>query len=302
MNGWLREHGHALRDALSRFLRALLPGLLNLVVIGVALSLPLGLYVVLKNLAVFSHQAAAEPQLTLFLALDAESSDAQAIGTRLKGHPAVGRFQYVPKDRALEELKKTAGLTGVIEELGRNPLPDAFVVTGRPDEADALEALRAEATGWPKVEHAQLDTVWARQVEAALRAGRVAVAILATLLGAALMAITFNTIRLQILDRREEIEVSKLIGATNGFIRRPFLYFGGLQGLLGGLLAWGLVLVAVDLLERELGVATSLFSPAGGLRRLDGIDVGVLLAAAVGLGWLGAWLSVTFHLRRFDPT
>jgi hypothetical protein len=172
----------------------------------------------------------------------------------LSTHAAIGRYQFVAKAMALEDLKKAAGLSGIVEELGRNPLPDAFVVTGRPDGAEALEALRSEAAKWPGVDHAQLDTLWARQVEAVIRGGRMVVVILGTLLGVALVAITFNTIRLQILGRREEIEVSKLIGATNAFIRRPFLYLGTLQGLIGACIAWGLVMFAVGVLEHELGI------------------------------------------------
>jgi len=298
---WLREHALALRDAFRRLGGQVLAAFLNLLVIGIALSLPVAMYVVLGNVSAFSRQAAAEPQLTLFLQPDAESTVARAVEGRLKGQPAVGRYQFVPKASALEELKKAAGLSDVIEELGRNPLPDAFVVTGRPDGAEALEALRANAAKWPGVDHAQLDTLWARQVEAVLRGGRMAVAILGTLLGVALVAITFNTIRLQILGRQEEIEVSKLIGATNAFIRRPFLYLGALQGLLGACIAWSLVTFAVGLLEQELGVAASLIAQDGVLRRLDLLDTIVLGGLATGLGWFGAWLSVTLHLRRFDP-
>lgn len=301
MKVWLREHGLALRDALVRLGRQFVATILNLLVIGIALSLPLALYVVLENVSAFSQHAAAEPQLTLFLKTDAASTDARDVEARLKGHRAVARVQFVTKERALANLEKSAGLAGVVAELGTNPLPDAFVITGHADDADALEALREEAARWPSVEHAQLDTVWARQVEAALRAGRATVAALGLLLGVALVAITFNTIRLQILNRREEIEVSKLIGATNGFIRRPFLYLGALQGLMGGGIAWGLVFAAVNALERELGVAVSLVSPAGHLATLGALETAILAALATTLGWLGAWLSVSLHLRRFEP-
>jgi cell division transport system permease protein len=301
MTRLLREHALALQDALRRLGGQFVAAFLNLLVIGIALSLPLAMYVVLGNVSAFSRQAAAEPQLTLFLQPDADASAAPGVESRLKNHPAIGRYQFVAKANALEELKKAAGLSGIVEELGRNPLPDAFVVTGRPDGAEALEALRAEAAKWPGVDHAQLDTLWARQVEAVIRGGRMVVVILGTLLGVALVAITFNTIRLQILGRREEIEVSKLIGATNAFIRRPFLYLGTLQGLIGACIAWGLVMFAVGALERELGVAASLIAQDGVLRRLDLRDSVALAALAGGLGWFGAWLSVTLHLRRFDP-
>jgi len=302
MRRLVREHALAFKDALRRLGGQFVVAFLNVLVIGIALSLPLAMYVVLGNVSAFSRQAAAEPQLTLFLQPDADAAAARSIESRLKGHAAIGRYQFVAKAMALEDLKKAAGLSGIVEELGRNPLPDAFVVTGRPDGAEALEALRSEAAKWPGVDHAQLDTLWARQVEAVIRGGRMAVVILGTLLGVALVAITFNTIRLQILGRREEIEVSKLIGATNAFIRRPFLYLGTLQGLIGACIAWGLVMFAVGVLEHELGVAASLIAQDGVLRRLDLADTIALAILAGGLGWFGAWLSVTLHLRRFEPT
>lgn len=301
MKIWLRDHGLAVRDAGSRLGRQTIATILNLIVMGVALSLPVGLYATVKNLSGLIRGSTPEAQLTLFLKVDATEADVASVGARLKGHAAVGRVQFVAKDKALEDLKRSTGMSSVVEDLGRNPLPDAYVVTGRPEGADALQALQTDATGWPGVETAQMDSVWAKQIEAALRAGRASVAILAIILGAALVAVTFNTIRLQILNRREEIEISKLIGATNAFIRRPFLYFGALQGLLGALVAWGLVSVAAHLLERELGVAVSLLSPESTLQRLDPREILALIGIATALGWLGAWISVTFHLRRLDP-
>lgn len=301
MKVWLRDHGLAVRDAGGRLGRQAIATLLNLIVMGVALSLPVGLYVTVKNLSGLVRGGAPEAQLTLFLKVDAQAPDVSAIGARLQQHPAVGRVQFVPKDKALDDLKRATGMTSVVEDLGRNPLPDAYVVTGRPDGADALQALQTDAAGWPGVDVAQMDSVWAKQIEAALRAGRASVGILAIILGVALVAVTFNTIRLQILARREEIEVSKLIGATNAFIRRPFLYFGALQGLLGAVVAWGLAEVAAHILERELGVAVSLISPTSALQRLDVREVLALGGIATALGWLGAWISVTFHLRQLDP-
>ena len=184
----------------------------------------------------------------------------------------------------------------MVDNLEHNPLPDAFVVTARANRAQTLERLRDEAQNWPKVAHVQVDSDWARKLEAALRLGRTAVAILGALLAAALVAVTFNTIRLQILTRREEIEVSKLIGATNPFIRRPFLWFGTLQGLAGGLLAWIIVALAVYLLNRDIAALGALYSASFSLTGLSPRDAASLLATASLLGWLGAWLSATRHL------
>ena len=133
------------------------------------------------------------------------------------------------------------------------------------------------------------------------KVARLAVGLLTTLFAFALVAVTFNTIRLQILTRREEIEVSKLIGATDGFIRRPFLYFGALQGLAGGIAAWAIVWVGVQLLNGALAELAVLYDARFALKHLGSGDSLSLLVFAAGLGWFGAWLSVSQHLARIEP-
>ena len=298
MRSWFAQHGFALRDALGRFGHQLVLAVFNVVVIGVAVSLPLSLYVAVKNLGAVTGQLDAEPQLTLFMTPDATAEEAEAVGARLARHAAVGTHRFVPKAQALDGLKRNAGMAEIIDNLGRNPLPDAWIVGGRGGDPAALEALRREAASWPKVDHAQLDTAWARKLDTAVRVGRSVTLLVAGLLAVALAAVTFNTIRLQILTRREEIEVSKLIGATDGFIRRPFLYFGLLQGAAGGLAACGLVWGALAALEAQVGPALLALAPEGGLMGLQAEETATVLAAAAGLGWLGAWLSVTQHLWR----
>ena len=192
-------------------------------------------------------------------------------------------------------------MSDVLAELEGNPLPDAFVVTASSGDPSALEELRKDVAAWPEVDHVQLDSDWARKLDAALRIGQLLVLLLGIMLAIALIAITFNTIRLQILTRRDEIEVSKLIGATNPFIRRPFLYFGSVQGLAGGAGAWLVVTVAVEVLNLGLAELAGLY---GTNLRLQGLGLGqsaALLAAAGALGWLGAWLSVSRHLSQIEP-
>lgn len=298
---WLFAHLDAFRDSARRLLEQPLATLLNVAVFGIALALPSGFYVGLDNVARFSRQLTSEPQLSLFLTVDASRSDVSAIEDRLRRHDFVGDFRFVDRSNALEELSRASGMSDVLSELDENPLPHAFIVAGETADPDLLEALRSEALTWPKVEHVQLDSAWARKLDAALRIGRLLVALLSVLLSIALVAVTFNTIRLQILTRRDEIEVSKLIGATNLFIRRPFLYLGGMQGLLGGGAAWLIVAIAVRLLNRELAAFGDLFglSPRLGLMSLH--QTGALLAISGLLGWLGAWMSVSRHLWKMDP-
>ncbi len=298
---WLLSHFDTLRDSVVRLAGQPLAALLNISVFGVALCLPAGFYVGLESLEGFSRQLSSEPQVSLFLALDASRDDALEIERRLQRHPAVGRFEFVPRERALERLKRSAGLGDLIVELKDNPLPDAFVITARERGAAALEQLGSEASTWPKVERAQMDSDWARKLDAILGLGRLLVGLLGALLSLALVAIMFNTIRLQILTRSDEIEVSKLIGATNPFIRRPFLYFGALQGLAGGVAAWLLVAAGVQIVNWGLAEVAALYGSGLRIAGMSWPDTAVLLGSAGALGWLGAWLSVSRHLWQIEP-
>ncbi len=298
---WLLVHLDTLRESLARLGRQPLASALNVIVIGIALSLPAGFYLGLNNLQTFSRQLSSDPQVSIFMAIDAGAAEVAAVEQRLKSNPEIGRVEFISRDQALARLKRSAGLSDVLANLGRNPLPDAFVVTARSNDPAVLEALHDQARKWPKVEHVQLDAEWARRLDAALNVGRMLVTLLAVLLAVALVAVTFNTIRLQILTRRDEIEVSKLIGATNPFIRRPFLYFGALQGLAGGFAAWAIVALAVLVLNIQLADLSGLYGTPFKLEWPGGDDTLILLCFSAGLGWLGAWLSVSRHLLIIEP-
>lgn len=298
---WLLTHFDTLRETLLRLARQPVATALNVVVIGIALSLPTGFYLALDNLQTFSRQLSSDPQVSIFMVLDARDEDIASVRRRLDGHADVGRVEFVSREQALNRLKRSAGLADVVNELGQNPLPDAFVVTAKRNDPALLERLRDQALKWPKVEHVQLDAEWARRLDAVLAVGRLAVVLLGALLAVALVAVTFNTIRLQILTRRDEIEVSKLIGATNPFIRRPFLYFGALQGLAGGLAAWVITVISVVLLNGQLADLAALYGVGFQLEPLSAGDSGVLLTFSTMLGWLGAWLSVSRHLWQIEP-
>ncbi|MCC7486540.1 MAG: ABC transporter permease [Burkholderiales bacterium] len=300
MSAWLRHHYESLTGSLARLARAPLATLFGVAVTGIAIALPAGLHLVVANLQASARALAPEPRISVFLALAAGAADTARVGERLKGHPGVRAYRFVSRDEALAELKASTGLTDVIESLERNPLPDAYIVEPRDASAAALAALRDEATRWPGVAHVQLDSEWAQRLEAGLKAGRLAVAILAALFGFALIAITFNTIRLQLLTRRDEIEVARLIGASAAFIRRPLLYFGALQGLAGGALAWAMLWGAVKALNGGLGELSALYGARIELIPLSPRDTALLLGVATALGWLGSWLSVARHLSRVD--
>jgi cell division transport system permease protein len=302
MNSWLAQHLQVLLSTLRRQFSNPGAGLLNVLVIGIALSLPAGAYVLLQNVQDLAARVIGTPQISLFMDMNSGKDDIARIEKQLKQNDAeIVRSEFVPRDRALEMLRQTTGLADVIGGLAQNPLPDAFVVYPKNSDPQSLESLRNEFSQWPKVEHVQLDSAWARKLEALLKFGKTAILILALLLSFALVAVTFNTIRLQILTQRDEIEVARLIGATNTFIRRPFLYFGALQGLLGGLSAWLIVAGGILALNGSLVEVSQQYASGFVLQQLSMQDGLSLLMFSAYLGWLGAWLSVAQHLWRIEP-
>jgi len=290
MKAWLRQH----RQAFARGLRRI--GLLNALVIGIALALPAGGYALLESVRAVAGRVTVQPQISVFL--DAKRADSNALAATIKRDPRVSRLRFVPREQALKELAAVQGLPELVAVLGRNPLPDAFVVTAA-DES--IEPLAADLAKLPGVAHVQADALWARRLATLTRLARIALWLLAGLLGAALIAVTFNTIRLQILTQREEIEVSKLIGATDAFIRRPFHYAGLLQGLAGGALALVLVAATLALLNREVRTLADSYGSDFRFALLGAADAGAFLLFAALLGWLGAHLSVSRHLKAIEP-
>jgi cell division transport system permease protein len=301
MKAWLWHHFDAFGRTITRLARTPVSTLLSIGVIGIALALPVGLYVGLVNVQNLTRSLAADPELSVFLDLDAAPADVKRIEARIRSHPEVRGSRFVPRDQALKELKANSGLADVVDSLPQNPLPDAFVVSPRERGAQPMEKLRDEMRGWPKVSHVQLDAAWAQRLEAGLKLARLAIWLLAALLAFALVTVTFNTIRLQILTRREEIEVSKLIGATDAYIRRPFLYFGALQGAGGAAVAWLVVWGSIVYLNGALGEVSRLYGTRFELLALEPADTLSLLAFSAGLGWLGSWLSVNQHLAGIEP-
>lgn len=300
MKNWLVQHIRALIFTLSRILATPMSSALNILVIGIAISLPAGMYVLLQNIQGLSDQIAGTPQISIFLNMNTSRNDIEHIGNQLKQYETVDKVEFVSREQALEQLKQSTGLDDVIGGLASNPLPNAYIVYPKKIDAKTLESMRDEFQKIQEVDHVQLDSAWVRKLDAWLMVGRFAALILAVLLSFALIAVTFNTIRLQILTRRDEIEVSKLIGATNTFIRRPFLYSGLLYGLLGGVSAWLIVTISLLILNSSVSELALLYASHYTLRSPSTGDSLSLLCFSACLGWLGAWLSVAQHLRQIE--
>lgn len=300
MRTWLRHHRQAFALSLAKLLAHKPATLLNALVIGVALALPAGGYALLANLLSVTQRFAPQPQLSLFLRPEATRPEADAIAARLKADARIATVRFVSRDEALKGLRATEGLADVVAALGQNPLPDAFVIRARDPVPETLEALANDLRKVSGVADAQVDSAWARRLAAIAATGRIATGLLAGLLAVGLVAVTFNTIRLQILTHAEEIEVSRLIGATDGYIARPFYYLGLVQGVAGGLVALAILWLGLAVLN--LGVQ-DLADSYGSAFRLAFVSTGdslAMIAFAGLLGWLGSYLSVSIHLRQIS--
>jgi cell division transport system permease protein len=297
MSAWFSQHLRALGDALGKIAAQRAASLLNVLVIGIALSLPAGGYVLLGNLEGLATRFSLEPQLSIFLDPAAKPTDRDSLEKRLRSASGVGAVRFVPREEALAALKKTEGIAEVVGALSQNPLPDAFVVKLRVTEPDQVDALAAELRRQPGVGYVQADSAWARRLSALVGIGRAGIALLGALLATGMVAVTFNTIRLQVLTHREEIEVARLLGATDTFIRRPFFYLGALQGLAGGGLGLAILAGGVALLNRGVRLLSETYASNFELTLLGPADALAVVAFAALLGWLGAYLSVSIYLR-----
>lgn len=289
-----------MRAALAKLAAQRLASLLNALVIGVALALPAGGYAVLENLRGVASRFSLEPQVSVFLVPGSKPAAAEALATRLRADRRVASVRFVPKEEALKSLAQAEGFAEIVAALETNPLPDAFVLKLRDPDPSALEALAAQWRSLAGVAHVQADSAWARRIAALIEIARAGMLVLAGLLAAGLLGVTFNSIRLQILTQREEIDVSRLLGATDGYIQRPFYYLGTIQGLAGGLIALGAVAAGTALLNQGVRRFAATYGSNFELALFGPADAFALVAFAGLLGWLGANLSVSMYLHEMD--
>ena len=303
---WLREHRLALRSALARLRAA--PGsfVFNVLVIALALVLPLAGLTLLDNLRPVSRELAVEPEISVFLSTDATRERAQAMSDELyaaaKSAGLAVKVEFISREKALDGLKARAGLNKVVTALGTNPLPDAYVVRlasrGDATASKRFEQLADSYRRLAAVETVQLDAAWVRRLAALMQLAEIALWLLAAALAGVVLAVVFNTIRLQVITQTEEIAVARLLGATDSFVSRPFYYMGGLLGLCAGALALAGVLGALALLNTPVGELARLYGSSFRLAPLDTRSTALLLLASTGLGVTGALLSLWRALRR----
>lgn len=299
MKAWFEHNLHSLGLALQTLKDAPFASLFSILVIGIALSLPTGLYLALVNLDRMAGGAQTRPELSMFLKPGLDEDQGRQLARRLAERADIAKARFVTKADGLKRLHE-AGLSDLTAGLTENPLPDAIVITAAQTDPGAVERLAVELKSLSEIDRLIVDSDWARRLAALIDFGQELVLLLAALLGLALAAITGNTIRLQIYAAREEIEVSRLIGATDRFIRRPFLYFGALQGLLGGLAGWAIVSGGLQALESALERLAIAWGSQLTLHGLGLVESTILLASAALLGFIGAFLAVNHSLRTLQ--
>lgn len=300
---WLTRHLQSMFAALGRLLRRPLSTLLTTLVIAVALALPAGLWLVVKNARAATGDLATAVQVTAYMKVGTPLARADHLARQLRERPEVASVRVIPAEQALKEFREYSGFGSALDALTDNPLPHALVVQPRVEQRDGgtIEALRAFLTAAPDVDIVQADAEWARRLAALLDVLRTLFLAAAALLAVGVLAVIGNTIRLEIGARREEIEVTKLVGGSDAFVRRPFLYAGLFQGLFGGLLSLGLVALVIASVEAPIARLTALY---GGRFRLGGLsleEAGIVLLVGASLGLIGAWIGAARHLSRIEP-
>jgi cell division transport system permease protein len=305
MNIWFRQHRFALGAAFAQVRKA--PGsfLFNVLVVAVALALPFAGVTLLDNVRPLSQQLSVDPEISLFMKPDSSREQAQALDPQLRRILAGShaKVSFVPREQALDNLRAKSGLSDVLQTLGDNPLPDSYVMKLEGFASNGADAARVDTIadamrGLPGVDSVQVDSAWIKRLAALLNVLRLALLLLAVTLGVVVIAVVFNTIRLQVLTQREEIAVSKLLGATDNFIHRPFYYTGALLGLCAGAVALGAVALALRPLNTAIAEFARLYASEFQLTALAPLGLAGLLAISAGLGLVGAMLSVQRHLAR----
>jgi len=298
---WLDSHRSSLVDGLRRLVRQPLGSFLTCLAMAVALSLPMGLSLLLDDVERLGGSWQHAAQISLYMDLGVDDAEGLRLRERVAALPAVAEAEWIGREQGLEEFRRLSGFGEALRELPENPLPGVLLVTPREIDRQGLEALRDQLADFAGVDRVQLDLLWVERLGAILGLGERFVFGLAVLLVLALLLVIGNTIRLHIENRRSEIEVIKLVGGTDGYVRRPFLYMGTLYGCGAGLLAWLVLVYGLDWLNaavvRLAGLYGSDFALAG-VPLEDGLS---LLLGAILLGYVGAWLAVARHLSELAP-
>ena len=302
VSAWAARHISTAAAALGRLAQQPFSSLMTILVIGVTLALPAAMHLVIKNAQSISASWDNALDFSVYLKADTPLEDAQRLADIIGQRADIARVTLISAEDALLDFREHSGFGEALDHLTVNPLPHTLVV--RPSDANtelSIGLLNEELGNLPEADFVQVDTEWVQRFHAILDILQRAIAMGAGLLGAAIIVIIGNTIRLDIQNRREEIEVTKLIGASNAFVRRPFLYTGFWYGLGGGVLALALVLYGLFALEGPVARLAGLYNSGFEVLALDFLESGMIIVTGVVLGLVGSWFAAARHMRRIEP-
>lgn len=304
IGAYFERHAQTLVASLGRMTRQPLASFMTVVVIGVALALPGCLQLLVTNVRAASGSWTSALDMSVYFKPNVALPKAEQLAHALRQRPDVAQVTVIPADQALKEFREFSGFGAALDALTDNPLPNVLTVRPHAEHSSPgeVEALQKYLRAWPEVEMVQLDTAWVNRFTSILDVVKRVAAFAGLLLAIGVVVIVGNTIRLDIDNRRTEIEVTKLVGGSDAFIRRPFLYGGFWYGLAGGLLAWGLIAIGTGLLSEPVARLAALYGSSFRLEGLDLRSAGALLAGGATLGWLGSWIATARHLRAIEPT
>jgi len=301
MRRFLQHHRYALAVTLRRLARHPFSFLTNVAVIALALTLPLLGASVLLSVQPLTHHVSANPSMTIFMKGAATSDQTRSLVQRIQkdNDPAILDVRFVSKEQALNDLKRNDAWQQALSVLNGNPLPHAVTVTLKTEDALAQTAasFAKQWQGWDGVEFIQLDSLWVQRLEALMRLGRIGLGLVTLIIALVVLAAVFNTVRMQALSQRDEIAVARLVGATESFVRRPFLYQGGLTCAISALIAIALATLALSPLNEALAPLARTYDSLYAMRLPPLVYLGLYSAAAIGLGAFSARWSVTRHTR-----
>ena len=296
-------HAHALFSSLGRLIASPFASVLTIVVLAVAISLASGFYILVANLQQLTGNLEASNQISLFLRDDISNAKANSLADSIRRNQGVQEVKLITKEQALEEFKAYSGFGEAVKALEKNPLPYVIQVLPKNslENKQAIEALLGNLKQETEVDFAQMDMQWVARLQSIMEVARLGVRSLGLLLGVGVLFITGNTIRLELHNRRDEVVIAKLVGATDGFIRRPFLYIGFWMGFFSGVAAWFIVTVTMLVLKHPVEKLSGLYDGAFHILFLGFIETLVLLAISSVLGVTGAWMALHFQLQKLKP-
>jgi len=298
---WWRSHVEGMGAGLRRLLRDPFGQLLTLGVIAVALVLPAFGFLALDQIDRAAVAWRPSSDLTVFLAAGEPVERAIELADALQDRPEVAQADVRSPDDALAELRQMSDFAEALGALDANPMPALVIIRLTPAGVARLDEFKAELAARAEVDWVQIDRRWLERLDALLDLARRAIVLGAAILAVAVLLVVGNTIRLEISLRREEILILKLLGASDGHVRRPYLYIGIWYGIVGGLLALGLVYAGLHWVQPAVDRLALSYDAGISLEGLGGRGTALLIAYGAALGWLGAWLASARHLRDAEP-